>query len=148
MRRQFQFVATDRRLRLRTGTTALELVCVLPVLIAIVLGAADLGRFAHYDNVVSNAARLGAEYGATHRRTTLNAATWEDRIVAAVHEELAHMPDFDVDSLDLNVDVIEPLNAPLQIEVEVTYPFEMIVDWPGLPGEFDIRATVAYEEYR
>jgi Flp pilus assembly protein TadG len=137
----------DRRWRCRAGTTALELVCVLPVLIAIVLGAADLGRLAHYDNIVSNAARLGAEYGATHRRTSLNAAAWEDRVVAAVHEELAHLPDFDADALELNLDVSDA-SDPLQIEVEVAYPFEMIVDWPGLPGEFDIRATVAYEEYR
>lgn len=138
----------NRRLRFRTGTTALELVCVLPVLIAIVLGAADLGRFAHYDNIVSNAARLGAEYGATHRRTTLNADDWEDRVVSVAHEELAHLPEFDVDVLELNVEVTDVANDPLQVEVEVTYPFEMIVDWPGLPAEFDIRATVAYEEYR
>jgi hypothetical protein len=143
-----QIASPDRRLRFRNGTTALELVCVLPVLIAIVLGAADLGRFAHYDNIVSNAARLGAEYGATHRRTALNASAWEGRVVDVAHEELAHLPDFDVDSLELSVDATEVNIVPMEVEVEVSYPFEMIVDWPGLPGEFDIRATVAYEEYR
>jgi Flp pilus assembly protein TadG len=148
MRRQLEIPALDDRLRFRSGTTALELVCVLPVLIAIILGAADLGRFAQFDNIVSNAARLGAEYGATHRRTALNADAWEERIVEVVHEELAHLPDFDASAVTLNVEVTDDDDAPLLIDVEVTYPFEMIVDWPGLPGQFDIRALVAYEEYR
>jgi len=148
MSRRTRPAAPDRRLRLRAGTTALELVCVLPLLIALVLGAADLGRFAHYDNVVSNAARLGAEYGATHRRTVLNASAWEERVVAAVHEELAHLPDFDADLLVLTVEATEQDNDRLLVEVEVTYQFEMVVDWPGLPGKFDTRALVAYEEYR
>jgi Flp pilus assembly protein TadG len=148
MRRQSQFPTPDRRSWLRAGTTALELVCVLPVLIAIILGAADLGRFAQYDNIVSNAARLGAEYGATHRRTDLNAEAWEERIVEVAQEELAHLPDFDANAVTLNLEVTDEDDDPLQVEVEVTYPFEMIVDWPGLPGQFDIRAVVAYEEYR
>lgn len=148
MQRRIQAADCGRHLRDRSGTTALELACVLPVLIALVLGAADLGRFAQYDNVVSNAARLGAEYGATHRRTTFNAAVWEERVIDAVHAELVHMPDFDEGALQLSVDADEQLNGRLLVQVEVSYPFEMIVDWPGLPGEFPLRALVAYEEYR
>jgi Flp pilus assembly protein TadG len=137
-----------RSSRFRHGTTALELVCVLPVLLAIVLGAADLGRFAHYDNIVSNATRLGAEYGATHRRTALNAATWEERVREAVLDELASMPEFDADKLTLNVAMTSPDGQTFEVEVESSYPFEMIVDWPGLPAEFDVRAVVVYEVYR
>jgi len=146
--RRLQHSVPGCRPRYRDGTTALELVCVLPVLLAIVLGAADLGRFAQYDNVVSNAARLGAEYGATHRRTALNARAWEERVRDVVHEELAYVPDFDAGRLTLNVAMTSPDGQTQQVEVEASYPFEMIVDWPGLPGEFDVRAVVVYEVYR
>lgn len=132
----------------RCGTTALELVCVLPVLLALVLGAADLGRFAHFDNVLSNAVRVGAEYGATHRRTLLNAEAWEQRLITAIHEEAAHLPGFDADRLQIAVDTSQEHDGRLIVDVEATYPFEMIVDWPGLPELFDIQCSVAYEEYR
>jgi hypothetical protein len=121
---------------------------VLPVLITLVLGAADLGRLAEYDNIVSNAARVGAEYGATHRRTPLNADTWEQRLIAAVQEEAAHLPHFDGDLLQVTVDVTEhPERAPT-IMVTVSYPFDAVVDWPGLPAGFDVQAEVGYEQYR
>lgn len=140
--------AVPRCPRSRAGTTALELAIVLPVLITLILGAADLGRFAHYDNVVSNAARLGAEYGATHRRTARSADAWEQQIIAAVQEELTHLPGYDAARATLNVQATTRTPEPLLIEVEVVYPFEMIVDWPGLPAGYEVRALVTYEEYR
>lgn len=131
----------------RRGTTALELVCVLPVLIGLVLGATDFGRFAQFTNVLSNSARVGAEYGATHRRTVLNAATWEQRIIDAVTAEAAHLPDFDADRLVVNVNTSQD-DGLLLVEVEAVYPFETIVDWPGLPGQTELRERVSYLEYR
>lgn len=137
-----------QRSPLRPGTTALELVCVLPVLIAIVLGAADFGRLAHFDNVLSNAARVGAQYGATHRRTALNAGEWEQRLIAVVTEEAAHLPGFDADRFAVVVDASPEPDGGLRISVAVTYPFETIVDWPGIPGEIEITPLVAFVEYR
>ena len=58
------------------------------------------------------------------------------------------MPDFDADKLTLDVAMTSPDGQRFQVEVEASYPFEMIVDWPGLPGEFDVRAAVGYEVYR
>lgn len=148
MRKQIRHVVSSGRVWRRSGTTALELAFVLPVLMALILGAADLGRCAHYDNIVSNAARVGAEYGATHRRTARNAAEWEARILEAVKGELAHLPGYDSGRAILSVRATTRAAEPLLIEVEVAYPFEMIVDWPGLPAAYDVHSLVAYEEYR
>jgi Flp pilus assembly protein TadG len=134
--------------RQRHGATALELVCVLPVLIGIVLGGADLGRFAHYDNVISNVARVGAEYGATHRRMSRNASTWEEKLIAAATEEAENLPDFDADNLDIAVETTDEADGRLRVSVTVTYPFETVVDWPGLPADFDLSSTIVYVEYR
>lgn len=131
----------------RCGTTALELVCVLPVLIGLVLGATDFGRFAQFTNVLSNSARIGAEYGATHRRTVLNAGNWEQRIIDAVTAEAAHLPDFNADRLEVTVNTSQD-DGLLLVEVEAVYPFETIVNWPGLSGQTELHERVSYLEYR
>ena len=132
----------------RRGTTALELTCVLPVLMGIILGAVDFGRFAQFENIVSNAARVGAEYGATHRRTTLNAANWETRLTAAVTEEAQHLPEFNAALLEISINNVTQADGTRRVEVAAAYPFTTIVDWPGLPRQVPLRHSVVYQEYR
>jgi Flp pilus assembly protein TadG len=132
----------------RAGTTAVELVCVLPVLVGLVLGAADLGRSANYDNVISNVARVGAEYGATHRRGPRNADQWEQRLIAAATEEAVHVPHFDAGLLEINVETTTEADGRVRVQVTAAYPFETVVHWPGLPAEIPLSATAAFVEYR
>lgn len=56
----------DRRIhaRSRSGQTVLELVLVTPILLIMLFGAVDLGRYAYIAILVGNAARAGAAYGA------------------------------------------------------------------------------------
>lgn len=132
----------------RFGTSAIEFVCVLPVCMGIVLGAVDLGRFAHYDNVLSNAARVGAEYGATHRRTARNLQIWEQRVEEAAQAEAAHLPNYEADLLEVTVVNLEVAGELRTVEVTVAYPFETIVNWPGIPDRVDFELSVSYQEYR
>jgi Flp pilus assembly protein TadG len=46
------------------GQSLLELALVLPMLLLLLVGTIEIGRFAYYSIVVSNAARAGAQYGA------------------------------------------------------------------------------------
>ena len=48
--------------RHRRGAAAVELAMILPVLMTIVLGCVDFGRFAYNYIAVTNAARAGASY--------------------------------------------------------------------------------------
>ena len=132
----------------RGGASAVELACILPVVIALALGTVDLGRVAHYENVLSNAARVGADYGATHRLYSYNRTQWESRIIARVQQEAAHVPQFDASRLEVLVETIVQADGTLRIDVEAAYPFEMIVDWPGLPRDIDLRRRVCEQEYR
>ncbi len=134
--------------RSRQGTSAVELALILPVVIALALGTVDLGRVAHYENVLSNAARVGADYGATHRLYSFNRTQWESRIIARVQEEAAHLPHYDPTRLQVHVDTFTQADGTLRVEVEAAYPFEMTVDWPGLPGGIDLRHRTAEQEYR
>lgn len=56
-------------LRDKTGTAFIELALVLPLLSAMLIGAAELGRIAYFAIEVSNAARAGVAYGAQNHNT-------------------------------------------------------------------------------
>src|SRR4051812_20722057 len=48
----------------RNGQTIVELALVLPLLLLVLVGVTEIGRYAYFDILVSNAARAGAQYGA------------------------------------------------------------------------------------
>lgn len=57
----------ERRKQFRQrGQSLLEMAFVVPVLLALVVGMIEVGRFAYISIVVGNAARAGAAYGAQH----------------------------------------------------------------------------------
>lgn len=132
----------------RRGAAALEFVLVLPVLMTIMVGAADWGRVLKVDNVLMNAARSGACYGATHRVTDYIRNDWEDRIIARVADEAAHLPDFDPDRLEVAVETFDEADGSMRVSVDVSYPFETIVDWPGSPRQITLSRTVSMRGYR
>ncbi|HUE13798.1 MAG TPA: TadE family protein [Planctomycetaceae bacterium] len=50
----------------RGGAAAVEFAIAVPILLLLALGCGNLGRAVGAYIAVSNAARVGAEYGATH----------------------------------------------------------------------------------
>ncbi len=56
--------AGGNRIRSQSGQTLLEVALLTPLLLAMVLGVIDMGRYAYIAILVGNAARAGAAYGA------------------------------------------------------------------------------------
>jgi len=56
------------------GQALIELALTLPLLVLLLIGAAELGRLAYYSVEVSNAARAGVAYGAQNHVTASNLA--------------------------------------------------------------------------
>ncbi len=54
------------------GIALVEFALVVPLLILLLLGLAELGRFAYYSIVVGNAARAGVQWGAQNNQTAFN----------------------------------------------------------------------------
>src|SRR3954454_22163998 len=80
---------TDRPSRRRRGAAATELALILPVLMMIVFGCVDFGRFAYDLIAVTNAARAGAAYGIMNNYSTSTRATWNSNVVKAAKAEMA-----------------------------------------------------------
>jgi hypothetical protein len=47
-----------------SGQTVVELALLLPLLLVLCIGVIEIGRYAYFDILISNAARAGAQYGA------------------------------------------------------------------------------------
>jgi Flp pilus assembly protein TadG len=126
----------------------MEAALVLPLLAVFLFGCADFGRAIHAQIAITNAARVGAEYGATHRFTPSTRPDWESRLREAVQEEAASLGGLDPDALDVVVEVEEPTPDDLRVHVQATYPFRTAVSWPGLPDTLTLRHEAAMRQYQ
>ena len=127
----------------RRGVAALELVIILPVLITIVLGCVDFGRFAYTHIAVTNGARAGADFASSNRYTAVSQTTWLTNVRQAVLDEMSQMPGFNSADLSVPTPVVTTENTGLKrLSVQVNYPFKTIVTWPGIPSQMALTRTV------
>ena len=132
----------------RSGAAAVEAALVLPLLGLIALGCADLGRAIHAQIAITNVARVGAEYGATHRFTPDSRAAWETRLRDAAMEEAANVDRLSLEGLVIDVKTEEEGNGELRIHVSAAVSVDLVISWPGLPQKLVLRHLVAMPQYR
>jgi len=131
--------------RARGGATAVELAILLPVLVTLVLGCADLGRFAYNYIAVANAARAGASQGSMNNYTSSTLASWKASVVQAAKDEMTQQVGAaNISNLVVTVpDPTQDANGLRRIRVTVSYPFTTIVDWRwtglGLPHTLTLQ---------
>src|ERR1700685_3495087 len=71
-----------------TGQTVLEMALLMPMLLTLMIGLIEIGRYAYFDILISNAARAGAQYGA---QSLIQAADKNGIIAAAQNDGLTTM---------------------------------------------------------
>lgn len=64
-------------LRENRGSAFVELALILPLLVFVVIGAAELGRIAYFAIELANAARAGAAYGSQNSQTAIDSTDIE-----------------------------------------------------------------------
>lgn len=126
----------------------MELAFVLPVLLSIVFACIDFARFVYGYIAVSNAVRVGAEYGATHRCSNYTLTSWETRVREMLEEELQNLPGFDPSLLHASVTWSDQLDGMGIVTVEADYPFETVVHWPGIPKDVTLRRAITMQQVR
>lgn len=126
----------------RGGVAALELALMLPLLILLLLGACDFGRFAHTQVAVASAARAGAEVACHNRPTPATRAQWEAEIRAAVREELAALSGFRPADVAVTIATAAEAGGNQRASIQVRYPFRTLVSWVGIPAQLTFRETV------
>ncbi len=138
----------DCRIR-RAGAAAVEFALVLPLLVLLVFGCVDLGRSIGAYIIVSNAARVGAEYGATHGYTPFSYATWQNQVIAAAMKESQGTGNsFNSNQLTVTVTATPTTGNLYQTTVRATYAFSLMTNLPGLPEQFSVNHTVTMDRFR
>jgi Flp pilus assembly protein TadG len=132
-----------------SGAAAVEFAVVLPLLVLLVFGCVDLGRSIGAYIIVSNASRVGAEYGATHGYTPFTYASWQNQVIAQVNQEMQGTGNsFDPSRLTITVTGTPTTGNYYRATVLATYRFDMITNIPGLPKEFSLSHSVTMDRFR
>ena len=122
----------------RHGSTTVEFAIMLPVLLTLMLLTVDFGRFAHTFIAVNNAARSGASLGSFNATTAGSKPLWDAAILQAVEDELATNIWFDPADLVVATPIlVDEGNGLRRVEVDVTYPFQTLINWPFLTNYND-----------
>jgi Flp pilus assembly protein TadG len=129
----------------RRGAAAVEFALILPLLITLVLGCIDFGRFAYYYIAVTNAARAGASYGIMNNYTSSTYSTWVANITQAARDEIAQQKE-PGKTLSVTVSTSRESTGLRRVQVLASYPFTTIVpwNWTGLaiPSSVNLQRQV------
>lgn len=131
-----------RASRKRRGVALVEFAIVLALMLTIVLGCVDFGRFAYTYIAVTNAAREGTVVGIMYPPAG-NEARWLAAVRRAVADELSGLNGFDDRKLVVSSQHTVPDGqGRSRVRVDVSYPFHSAVPWLSLPAEITLRRTV------
>jgi Flp pilus assembly protein TadG len=131
------------RRRKRRGAALVEYAISLPLLVGIVFGCVDFGRCLYSYIAVTNAARAGAAVASVNSFTPETYPGWEQMVRDAVVAELEGIPGFDEAELQIPPPVVTVDEDRLRrFKLEVSYPFETLVDWPFFPKQVRLRRSV------
>jgi hypothetical protein len=114
----------------------------------IALGCVDLGRGVFSHIALSNAVREGAMYGATTGFTPFTQAAWQTEVEERVTQEMANDNDFQSGNLTVTITTATDADDRASLTVTGSYPFETVVDWPGLPHQIQLRHQVSMQRFR
>ena len=118
----------------RSGSAAVELALVLPLLCFLFVISIDYARVFYFTMTVTNCARSGAIYGSQ------NPTTAKDKtgIEAAARKDAGNL-----DASKLKVDSAPDSDSnPTYVDVTVTYPFGTISNWPGVGSTTNFTRTI------
>jgi Flp pilus assembly protein TadG len=130
----------------QSGQTVVELALLLPVLLLLLIGLIEIGRYAYFDILISNAARAGAQYGA---QSLIQAADVAGIRTAAQNDGLAAMTITSLQECGCNAGALGgcptggvcPLPL-VYVKVTATDTYNSLFSYPGLPASMTLTSTV------
>lgn len=133
---------TRSRTRRRRGGAAVEFALIMPVLMSLVLGCVDFGRFAYDYISITNAARAGAGFGAMNPNTPATYSRWVSDVQQAVANDVGARPGFTASSV-----TVTQTNDPgglWRVRVTVPYQFKTVFywKWMGIPSTINMQRAV------
>lgn len=141
------------------GQSLIELALALPMLVFLLLGGLDFARSLSAQVGVLNAARVGAEAGASRAvGVSQPVATNDAAVIAYAREELNRVPGVDAATATITVTATRADNVtaclnppttatPCYITVRVRYTFRTAIAWPLLPNTIALDRSAQFRSY-
>lgn len=134
------------------GQSIVELALLLPAMVFLLIGAADLARAFAIQLAVQNGARAGAEAYAINRTPSVAQATQQ-----AV-EEINRTPGLNASSANVTVSpnlkadgspcVTPPtVQLPCYVTVRVRYTFKTVTPWPLIPNIANLDRSTTIRQF-
>lgn len=143
-------------LRSERGTSLVEFAFAAPVIMFLLLGMIELGRFGYFAILAANAARAGAQYGAQDLMTAYDTAG----ITNAAVQDGQNLPNWTANGGAVTVNQLcavnggtphacglaiggpgAPQNTIYYVQVQVLGEFNSLLNYPGLPASLPIRGS-------
>lgn len=132
------------------GTALVELMIVLPLLILFIVGAAEFGRVYYAAITVTNAARAGAQFGASDGQSSnfagMTAAAQSEAAdlgtISSFPSQFCRCPDGSVPSC---TGTCSGFGAPeVFVKDSVVATVTFLLKYPGLPSSIIVRRTATF----
>lgn len=148
-----------KSLRGEGGQSVIELALALPMVVFLLLGGLDFARSFSAQVGVLNAARVGAEAGASRAAGVAQPVGTNDAaVIAYARAELSSVPGVDAANATITVTALRADNStaclnppttatPCYITVRVQYPFRTAIAWPLLPNAIDLDRSAQFRSY-
>jgi Flp pilus assembly protein TadG len=134
------------------GQSLVELAFVVPLLLLLLVGIIEIGRFAYYSILVANAARAGAQYGAQSLGTAADSAGITQ---AGINDgQGITAPSLTITSTQLCgcstaalgacgalVLCVKPEHPLVYVQVTAVGSFNSLFNYPGLPGTLNVTSV-------
>lgn len=138
-------VSSDR------GTSLVEYAVVAPMLLYLLVGLIDVGRYTNFAIMAAGAARAGAQYGAENLTTATNNAG----MASAALQDGQNLPNFGTPTTTHLCSVGGAAlatcaavgtagvasNTVYYVKVQVTGTFKTLLNYPGLPSSIPISGS-------
>jgi Flp pilus assembly protein TadG len=118
------------------------------LLVTIVLGCVDFGRFAYSYVGLTNAAQAGANYAISNSYLAAGASQWTSQVQQEATNEMNQQTGYNSQNLTVSVSTTLEGVALRRVQVTATYPFKTIVNWPGISSNVTMSRTVVMRSIR
>ena len=142
-----------KMLRSQSGTGMVELALVAPVIIFLLIGVIEVGRYMYFGILASHAARAGVQYATRNLQTASDAAVNGPNTRSAAVQDGQNLPQFNETSkiiCTLNGQASTcpsttanyvPPGLIYYVQVQVTGTFASLMNYPGIPHSLPVTAT-------
>ena len=135
-------------LRSESGTSLIEFALVLPVIVFLLLGLIEVGRYAYYAILAANAARAGVQYGAqgaqqANDTTGIQSAATQDAMsLSSLTAKAQELCSQNGGALQQCATGSVPASGNVYyVKVQVTGTYASLLSYPGIPTHIPVNGS-------